>query len=242
MKFLIKLLLVFYAIELNAQTEQNYILNFNIGYNYAYEDKAENVPYGVPVELSDKEINDLTFTFTIGRKLKSNLYCGLGVSHSLFKEELNPGVNKPRYNSEIDVYFQTSNAVSKRSTYGPMAYIQYNLNLGERIRFIVSFISQYDIEKNIQEYHIFVPGMISSDDYYTTHSTFYESDRQYFKASVVPGFRINLHKNFGIDFVFGSLGYRIKTVESRLSDIKKSREFNVGFKPENWTAGLHLAF
>lgn len=242
MKYLFTLFLIFSIAELSAQNEHNFILNTSLGYNYSYEDKAENLPYGGTYRLSDKEINDLKLSVAIGRKLRSNFYYGLGFSLNLRKNELNPGVNKPHYDSDFGIYFETSNSVSQWSVYSPLAYLQYNLNLSEKSRFVLTLISQYDFEKNIDEHRLFVPGMMPGNDYFTTRYNIYESKRQYFQTGLVPGFRMNIYRNFGIDFTFGSIAYRIKTAESRLPDIKKSSEFTFGFKPENWTIGFHLYF
>ncbi|TVQ90376.1 MAG: hypothetical protein EA393_06120 [Bacteroidetes bacterium] len=234
--------LIFCVAELSAQNEHNFILNTSLGYNYVYEDKAENLPAGWPSQLSDKEINDFKLSVAIGRKLRSNFYYGLGFSLNLRKDEWNPGVNKPRYDSGFAISFSTSNSVSQRSVFGPLAYFQYNLNLSEKSRFMLTLISQYDFEKNVDEHRAFVPGTMPGNDYFTTHYTTYESKRQYFQTGLVPGFRMNIYRNFGLDFTLGSMAYRIKTAESRLPDIKKSRKFAVGFKPENWTLGFHLTF
>jgi hypothetical protein len=235
--------LIFFISESIAQTEHNYILNTNLGYNYAFVDKVDEMTYDMyNMMLSEREINDLNLSVSMGRKLRSNFYYGLGFTLNLRKDELNPGVNKPHYESEMGVYLSSYNAVSQTSIYGPMAYFQYYFNLSERSFFTLTLISQYDFEKNVSEHRVFTPGIMPGNEYFTINVYSSKSKRQYFKTGLVPGFRMNIYRSFGVDITMGSMAYRIKTTESRLPDIKKSREFAIGFKPENWTIGFHLAF
>jgi hypothetical protein len=242
MKSLIKLFFILFITELSAQTERNYIVNSDVNYNYTYMDKAENFEFGGTTILSDRKINDLKLSLAFGKKIKPNLYYGLGVM-LVFRDEVeNPDVDKPIYNSETGFYFSSYNSTSKSNVYSPLAFLQYNITLNERSQIRISLISQYDFERYTYERIVYDSGMFPVDDFFTTHTTSYESNRQYLKIGIVPGFSISLYKNFGMDLTLGSVGYRIKMFESRLTDIKKSREFNIGFKPENWSVGFHLTF
>ncbi|TVQ15194.1 MAG: hypothetical protein EA361_06285 [Bacteroidetes bacterium] len=243
MKHLIAILLIFCFVEVSAQKEQNFILSTNVGYNYTYEDKSENLPVGGFFLPEDKKINDLNFSMSAGRKFSSNFYYGLGFALNMRKEEWNPDVNKPYRDKETGWTSTTSNAVSENYVYSPLAFLQYVANLGERAQVTLSLISQYDFEKSTEERKLFQPGQLG-DDNFITHTSRKESTREYFNAGLMPGFRMNLYKSFGLNIAFGSVAYRIKTAESRLPDmdIKASREFIVRFRPEDWRIGLHLTF
>ncbi|MFN2395477.1 MAG: hypothetical protein ABR597_07290 [Bacteroidales bacterium] len=239
MKYLISLFLVFYFAGLSAQSEQNFILNTNIGYNYAYEDKADDYPFDMYSVPRDKTINNLEFSVAIGKKFKSNFYYGIGFALNLQKTEVYPGINKPYYDSEFGYYYRSYNNVFKDYVYSPLVYLQYITNLGERFKMTVTLISQYDFEKSFAKFTRYEP--VSFENYTTSVNTD-ESKREYISALLVPGFKLNLYKSFGMNVSFGSMAYRIKTAESLLPDIKKSREFAIDFKPENWTLGFHLYF
>ncbi|MFP4060912.1 MAG: hypothetical protein ACLFUC_10560, partial [Bacteroidales bacterium] len=214
------------------------------GYSYTYDDKADYPAPGGSYIPEDRKINDLDFSMSIGRKFRSNFYYGLGFALNLWQEEWNPDVNDPFRDTIHGITFSSSNAVSKNYVYSPLAYLQYVTNLGERAQVTLTLISRYDFEKATSVNKLFQPGYMGEDDNFITHTSEKESTREYFNTGLVPGFRLYLYKGFGVNIAFGSVAYRIKTAESILPDmdIKKSREFNVRFRPEDWRIGLQLAF
>ncbi len=237
MKQLISILLVFFFAELSAQKEQSFILSTSGRYNFAYDDTSEFY------ENEDRKINELDFSLSAGRKFRNNFYYGLGFAFNMWKEEWNPGVDKPFGDNVTGWTGTSSNAVSKNNVYSPLAFLQYVANLGERAQVTLSLISQYDFEKSTEVRKLFIPGQLDNTNF-ITHTSETESLREYFNAGLVPGFRLNLYKSFGMNVAFGSVAYRVKTAESRLPDmdIKSSRNFTMKFTPGHWRIGFHFVF
>ncbi len=239
MKYFVKLLLIFCFVEVSAETERNFIIISNVGYSYDYEDISENITSGF-FQTVDREIRDFDFSLSVGRKFGSDFYYGLGFGLNFWKEAWNPDLNKPDQN-----YVHGWASLRKDYVYSPLAYLQYVANLVERAQVTLTLISRYDFEKSIEESTLFEPWtLVGGGHTFLTRTSGKESTRQYFNAGLVPGFRVNLSKTFGLNIAFGSLVYRVKTAESKLSDLdfKKAREFNMRFHPENWRVGFHFIF
>lgn len=259
MKHLITILFIFFFIEVSAQKEQNFILSTNMGYSYKYEDKADKSTFNYDyIYLRDRRINDFDFSVATGKRLQTNFYYGLGIAWNRRIVEINPDFGNASFDNTSGYSVITSDykIVLKTHVVSPLVYLQYYINLSERMHFTLDLVSQYDFVKFTDDSYRYefepvytglpdskptwLPGNNSSLLNY--HSE--EDDRQYFNIGIHPGFRLNVYKSFGINVAFGSVAYRIKTAESRLPDMdfKKSREFNVNFTPENWRVGFYLAF
>ncbi|MFP4060913.1 MAG: hypothetical protein ACLFUC_10565 [Bacteroidales bacterium] len=261
MKHLIKLIFIFCFVELSAQTEQNFMLNTNLGYSYSYEDKADYSTYSwESMHLVDRKYNDFSYSVSIGRRLYTNFYYGLGIAWNTGKTEINPDADKPLPGTTgYSAFYNRTNIVIKSNVVSPLVYLQYFMNLSERMHFTLDLVSQYDFVKFTDdsyryEFEPVNTGLPDSDPTWLpgnsslhpviTGSYNEEDDQQYFNIGIHPGFRLNVYKSFGMNVAFGSVAYRIKTAESRLPDwdFKKSREFTIKFTPENWRVGFHLAF
>jgi len=251
MKYLISLLLIFSYVQLTAQSEKNFIVTTSLGYNYVYEDQTENLSVWPTTQADDRKINDLKFTVAIGRKFKTNFYYGIGLSVNTLKEEVNPDYRN--FVPENTGYYQITvrgHYIMRSNVYSPMAYLQYNMDLGERFRFFIDLFGQYDFAKTTTESTVFQTGLpiyfptdslpiIPDNINFENNST---RKQEFLTMGIVPGLKINLYKSFGMNVTLGSMAYRIKTAESRLPDTKKSREFSLRFTPDKWTVGIHLAF
>lgn len=240
MKHLIKFLLIFCFAELSAQKEQNFILSTHVGYNYTFEDKSDNFTFDFLVP-GERKIQELNLSMSVGRKFRTNFYYGLGFAINWWKDEWNPNLNEPYPAGQTGM---ASSSFVSNYVYSPLAYLQYFANLGGRAQLTFSLISRYDFEKTTAGYKIFQPSPLNGDDDFTIRTSERETTWEFFYTGLVPGFRLNLYKSFGMNVAFGDVAYRIKTADSRLPDmdIKKSREFNVNFRPENWRMGFYLAF
>lgn len=237
MKHLFYLVLIFSFFELSAQTEKDFILKTSIGYNYNHNydrDISESSGYG-------EKINDLKFSLTSGKKLKSHFYYGLGLSYNAIKKELNPDSDVPMLSSSQSYFGASSyyNSISTSNVISPIIYLQYYTKLNERIYFTIDLYSKYDFYITKTESALYFPDLTN---YNYDKVDGYESEmkKQYFNIGIFPSLRINIYKNFGMDFTFGSVAYRIKTADSSINIDKKTKEFEIEFKPENWIIGFYL--
>ncbi len=68
-----------------------------------------------------------------------------------------------------------------------------------------------------------------------------ESDQQFLAIGIYPSLRFNILKNVGMELGFGNIEYSHKTNDSRTGvNGNKTKEFKIGFKPENWLIGFYI--
>lgn len=242
MKHFFLFFLIFSIFELTAQTENNFILKTNIGYSYIHNDNGDVSSQSTGLNYGEK-INDLNFSVTAGKNFRSHFNYGLGLSYNTIKKEVNPENDIPELNNSA-VYigaFSYVNSVETSRIISPIIYFQYYSNFSERIYITFDLYSKYDFDLTKTESTLYNPNfIIYSYDEFDQFKT--EIKRQYLNVGMFPSVRINLYKNFGMDFSFGTIEYRIKTVDSRTNIDKKTTEFNLDFNPENWKIGFYVTF
>ena len=96
MKQIFYLIFIFSFIEVNAQTDKNYILRTNFGYSFSHKDMLDAGAANFGWYYYGVKNNDLNFTISGGRKLKSNFYYGLGLFYNTFSQETNPDDDIPK--------------------------------------------------------------------------------------------------------------------------------------------------
>ena len=242
MKLFIYPLLILSFLKINAQTEKNYIIKTNLGYKYNHDDKLDlstnpsSFDYG-------KKTNDLKSSLTVGRKLNNKFYYGVGLSYNLIKTELNPESDVPAssFNPASAVITMVSyyNEINSNHIISPLIYFQYFMNLNERFSLTIDLVTKYDFSVTKGENTLYLPD-IYTYSYYAGATYSSEVKKQFFNIGIFPSLRVNIYKNFGMDLTIGYANYKIKTNDSRLDLNKKSKEFDIDFKPENWNIGFYL--
>jgi hypothetical protein len=219
------------------------MLKTSIGYNFVHNDGNDVSNDIVAGSNFGEKINDLNFTVTAGKKLKSNFYYGLGLSYNTINQEVNPESDIPELSSSAYYTFVSSymNAVSKSNVISPIIYLQYYKSITERFYITFDLYSRYDFNQTITESTLYNPN-ISNNTYDKSSELKTEIKRQYLNFGLFPSLRVNLYKKLGMDLTFGGMEYKIKTVDSRRDIDKKTKEFNIGFNPENWIIGFYLTF
>ena len=236
MRHLFYVIIVFSFIQLNAQTDRNNILSTNFNYNFNHKDYLDDGEYLNGIFNGVKN-NDLNFNTSVGRKLKTNFYYGVGLSYKVSKQEINPDSDIPEYSGTVNSYW---NMISKDNTISPIIFIQYFNNLSDRFCIAIELFSKYDFNNNITRNTRYDPDF-TSYTYIETSKHKTEEQKQDIHLGIRPSIKFNIIENFGMEFTFGILEYSRKIMDSRRDDIdKKTEEFELGFKPENWLIGFYL--
>ncbi|MDP2723316.1 MAG: hypothetical protein Q8O72_11205 [Bacteroidales bacterium] len=66
------------------------------------------------------------------------------------------------------------------------------------------------------------------------------TEKEYFCFGLQPVFKLDICKNFGMELRLKLIEYTQKTYDSFINREKKTCNFEVGFKPENWMIGFYL--
>lgn len=243
MKKVLFFLFILFVTELSAQSDKNYMIRTKLGYSNNYKDMMDESDGFTPGTVSGVINRDFKFDFDMGRKLKSNFYYGLGFSYEAIKQEYNPENkipdpnNNSGYSNNLTSY---TNYVSRFRSYSPVIFIQYYYNITDRISINVDFYSRYNFTLTTSEANSEAYQSIDTLSLIVTRN-YKESKKQFICAGFSPSFRINIIKNLGMEFVFGSIEYKQKLKDSRApGNIKYSNEFKIGFKPENWLIGFYI--
>lgn len=241
MKYLVCLFFLFYCfLGLKAQTDKSIMLKTSIGYDYQHNDHGDiSSDYEGPAY--GEKINDLKISLLAGKKLKSHFYYGLGISYNILTQEINPENDIPELDNSAGYISVSSyvNQIASSNKISPIIYFQYFTRLNDRLYISFDLYSKYDFNVTKTESILYNPNL-STYTYEKSFTSNTEIKRQYLNVGLFPSLRINLYKNFGVDLTFGSMEYRIKTADSRQNIDKNTKEFNLGFKPENWTIGFYL--
>jgi hypothetical protein len=266
MKQLILVFLVFGLTQLNAQTNKKFLLRTDFGYNYSHDDQLD-INNAYSNSLVYGEINrDFEFSAGMGYRVFSGFYVGLGLSYETFKNEINPDSDTPdpiySYPSGYiinDMYYRHS--ITKEKTISPFIFVQYVKNLGEKFSFAVEMYAKYEYRNSIFETDLISESntiiidpswgggswgtpfgeIHTNGDGTYTYNYNSEMDLEYLRIGMRPSVRMDVFKNIGFSFSFRLLEYQKKTKDSRSDQIdKKSKNFNAGFKPENWLLGIYM--
>ena len=243
MKQLFYFIFILYFTNSYAQTEKKFILRTNFGYNFSHQDNLDSrqsVDQYYPGGINTNKFN---FGFTAGRKLKSNFYYGLGVFSTISKEETNPDVKFPEINGSLGFISLTSymNTVSKNSSISPVIYFQYFTNFSEKFSIAFDLYSKYTFNSNSEAGTLYLPDIPNKQFIKSGNEIELESNQQFINVGICPSLRFNIYKNFGMELAFGKLQYSNKISDSRKEEIdNKTKEFEFGFKPENWLIGFYL--
>ncbi len=240
------LLIIFIAmvVTLQAQTDRNYILRASIGYSYSHKDKIDLMDTYSSNGVYGEKDQAFYFTFRAGRKLKSNFNYGLGFSLNSSREELNPEEDFPEMDTSSGyVSFISSRftQLTKSKTYSPSVYFEYYYDISKTFTLCVDAWSRFDISSSKSEANLDTHYLPQDTSYIVINNTFKVSKRRYLAFGLSPSLRININKNLGLEFIFGSLEYRMKLKDSRApKDARLGREFNFGFEPGKWRFGVYL--
>lgn len=232
----------FYA--LRAQSEKGFIVETSLGYKRVHNDPVDAFREFSGTVYGEK-INELTSVLTVGKKLKANMYYGLGLLHNANRRELNPDSDIPSWESSAGSGFVTYTSyhhfVSTSNVIGPMVYFQYFTSLTERVFLTLDFNARYDFDRTQTQSTLYNPNPF--DNAYEASSEYKtEIKKQYVNIGLFPSLRVSLYKEFGMDLTFGSIQYRAKTFDSMREMDNMTKEFTMGFKPENWMVGFYLKF
>jgi len=241
MKYLLTLIFVLGLVHLEAQTDKKYILILDQGYYYQHKDNidASTALYGS--NQFGEKINDLTFNFYAGKKFKSHFYYGLGLSYHNFTDELNPKIDVPDINESIG-YGNISEYSYKKETQNeisPLIYFQYFANISNRITIAVDFYSKYSFNKT-ETNHLHYEVDSASYSYVNYEGIHENTEKEYFCFGIQPVFKLDIYKYFGMELKLNLVEYTQKTYDSVIDKEKKTSNFEIGFKPENWLIGFYI--
>lgn len=235
MRQLLVLLLSFILVQLHAQTDKNFIIRTHFGGNFAHNDNldANANNYG-------EKYRHVIFVASVGRKVKNNYYCGLGLSYGHSGQEINPNSDVPAItNLPGSVAQSYLNSLSTTHVISPLIFVQYFSTLSDKLVVYIDLYTKYEFNNNKTELTSYYPNTSNSTymkgDEYTT-----EFKKQYINLGLQPGLRLNVFKSLGVEFKFGLINYQRKTHDSRAKDIeKRTSDFQFGFKSENWLIGFY---
>ncbi len=242
MRYIYFLIFVFSTIGLNAQTNKNYIVRTNFGYHYNHNDLLDSKRDNFNQVNFGEIMHELNFTVSGGKSFKENFYYGLGLSSNYTKHEINPDSDRPEIPDNSGMVSMTSyyNSISIDNSLSPMIFIQYFYNITERFSIAIELNSKYDFNKNITKSLHYNPD-ISNYSYVKGNEYKTEVKKQYLNIGVQPSLRLDISKNVGLEFIIGSIMYNQKIKDTRYNNAdKKTKEFDINFKPENWLIGFYL--
>jgi hypothetical protein len=208
MRLILSLIFIVSLIELNAQTDKNYILRTNFGYKYNHKDILDDIP-GYFGTIN----NDLIINLSAAKKLKTNFYYGLGLIYNVSKSEINPDSDVPKYDSS-----QSYGYISRRSynnttisdnIISPIVFIQYFMQASDRVSIAMELYLKYDFVKNSTNHIWYSPANVFVDEYKT------KVQKQYINLGINPTLRFYIVRNFGMEFTFGLFEYQSKVKDSR---------------------------
>jgi len=231
---------IFSYLGLSAQTNKNFLLRTNLGYNFSHVDAADAGYYDFGNSVYGEKINDFAYNISAGKKFQTNFYYGVGLLYNITKQEINPDSDIPMNITSAAFTINYNNSVYMDNTISPFIFIQYFNNITDRFSVAFDLYSKYDFSEsslNRTSYIINVTNHNVINDG-ESHS---EIKKEYLSFGILPSLRFTIIKNFGMDFTFGIMEYRLKTKDSRLDNPEnQSKEFKIGFKPENWLIGFYL--
>lgn len=242
MRQIITLFFILSFIQLNAQTEKNYILSTSLGYHFTHNDPLDSETNTWGQQNYGEKNKEFNAQFSAGRKLKKNFYYGLGLSYKKSSYEINPDSDIPEINRSSGFVTITgyTNSISTDLMISPSIYIQYFTSFSERASILVDLYSRYDFNRTKTKNTFYSPD-IENYTYINSGEYKAELEKQNINFGIQPALRLDIVKNFGLEFKFGVIEYQHKTYDSRRNDIdKKTNSFRIGFKPENWLIGLYF--
>lgn len=241
MKYILTIIFVLGLVQLEAQTDKNFILILDQGYYYQHKDNidASNALYGS--NQFGEKINDLTFNFYAGKKFKSHFYYGLGLSYCNFTDELNPNADVPAISESIGYgnILGYSNKKEIQNEISPLIFFQYFTNISNRITIAVEFYSKYSFNKT-ETNHLHYEVDSASYSYVIYEEIHENTEKEYFCFGLQPVFKLDIYKNFGMELRLKLVEYTQKTYDSVIDREKKTSNFEIGFKPENWLIGFYI--
>jgi len=232
MKKLLFVLFIFTILaELHAQNDKKYMLRADFGYYYIHKDQID-AGGGYHNDIFGEIDNNLNCKFSVGRKLKTNFYYGLGFSYRLARAEINPKEDIPEMDASTGHSNLTIivNTVNTNETYSPLVFLQYFFPVTERFQFVLDLYSRFDL------------ALSKSESSYGTFELNRYSKQQFLSCGINPLFRVNIIRNIGMELALGTIELKHKIHDSRASqNDKNSTEFILAFTPENWLIGFYLA-
>ena len=242
MRLIITLIFILIFIQLNGQTEKNYILATNFGYNFTHNDNLDSEIDNRGQNNFGEKNKEFNFSFNVGRKLKKCFYYGLGLSYEKLYQEVNPDTDIPGINESPGFVAMTSytNSISTDIKISPFIYIQYFNNISDRVSISVDLYTKYDFN-TIKTKNIFYRPDITNNTHVISDESETEIEKKNINVGLQPALRFNIFKGFGLEFKVKMIEYRHKTYDSRRNDIdKKTNDLKIGFKPDNWLIGFYL--
>jgi len=241
MKQSLVIILIFSFVRLYAQTDKNYIVRTNLGYNYVHKDMID-AGFGVTNQNFGEINQKLSLNLNAGRRFGKSFIYGLGLGYNFSKQEFNPEVDRPQISGATGFGNMTfySNSVITSRTVGPAIFIQYFSAITDRLTIAFDGFAKYEFTTNQTKNSLF-NSIVLGQPFVYSNGYFKKTNLQRLGFGILPSVRYNILKNAGLELTYGLLQYTLKINDSRMDNSnKKTKTFDAGFKPENWLIGFYL--
>ncbi len=231
------------SLDVKAQLAHDYILKMNGSYSSIRKDIFDLNPlYTPPANIYNYGLisRNVESGVSLGKKIKTNLYYGVGLSYQKNREDLNPIKYIPSRNQCPGGCSSYSNSLVTSKTLSPSVFLQYNAAILEKVYFVFDVYSAYRWETSFDSRRLYVSNQ-GLGEFILLSQSEEEIKKQWLSIGLMPSIRVNIYKNFGVDLGLGVLQYSQKTRDSRKQDLSnKTNQFELSLRPEHWTIGLWM--